>query len=68
MEKAYDHVDGKFVDYMLLRFGFGESWRGWMRESNPTTSFSVPTNGYPSKFNASRAIQKGIHSPPFCLQ
>lgn len=24
LEKAYDHVEWNFVDYMLLRFGFGE--------------------------------------------
>lgn len=28
LEKAYDHADWKFVDYMLGRFGFGAKWRG----------------------------------------
>lgn len=28
LEKAYDHVDWNFVDYMLFGFGFGETWCG----------------------------------------
>lgn len=30
--KAYDHVDWKFVDYMLGKFGFGNRWRGLIKE------------------------------------
>lgn len=26
LEKAYDHVDRDFVDYILGRFGFEEKW------------------------------------------
>ena len=26
MEKAYDHIDGKFLLYLLRRYGFGEKW------------------------------------------
>ena len=56
LEKAYDHVGGNFIDYMLLRFGFGETWQGWMRECISTSSFSVLVNGSPSKLDkASRA-------------
>ncbi|XXG89385.1 hypothetical protein AAC387_Pa12g1395 [Persea americana] len=58
LEKAYDHVDWNFVDYMLFRFGFGETWRRWMNES--TTSFSVLVNGSPLKlFKGSRGIWQG---------
>ena len=41
LEKAYDHVKGDLLDYMMLIFGFGERWRGWMKECISSTSFSV---------------------------
>lgn len=39
LENAYDHVEWDFVDYMLFRFGFGETWHGWIHECISTTSF-----------------------------
>ena len=66
MEKAYDHVKWDFVNYMLLRFGFGETWRHWIRECITTNSFSILVNGSPSKlFNASKGIQQGDPLSPF---
>lgn len=29
-EKAYDNVDRGFLDYLLLKKGFGERWRKWI--------------------------------------
>lgn len=26
LEKAFDHVNWNFVDYMICKFGFGERW------------------------------------------
>ena len=66
LEKAYDHVDWNFVDYMLIRFRFGETWCRWMYECISTTSFSVLVNGSPSKlFKGSRGIQQGYPLSPF---
>ena len=31
-EKAYDCVDHGFLDDVLACMGFGEKWRGWIRE------------------------------------
>ena len=66
LEKAYDHVGWNFVNYMFLRFGFGETWRRWMQECISTTSFSVLVNGSPSKlFKGFRGIQQGDPLSPF---
>lgn len=60
MEEAYDHVEGDFVDYMLCKFGFGNLWRGWIRECISSTSFSVLVNGFPTLlFKASRGLRQG---------
>lgn len=32
LEKAYDHVNWDFVDYMLQHFGFGDRWRVWIKK------------------------------------
>lgn len=27
LEKAYDHVNLKFLEFIMLKMGFGENWR-----------------------------------------
>lgn len=59
MEKAYDYVNWKFVEYMLRRMGFGQKWQGWMNQCM-TTSFAVLVNGGPSKFfGVFRGLRQG---------
>lgn len=49
------------MDYVLLRFGLGDIWHGWIHES-----FSVLANLSPSKlFKAFRDLQKGDPLSPF---
>lgn len=58
LETAYDHVESDFVDYMLLRMGFGETWSGWTHRVYLYNLFSVLINGSPSRlFKASRGIR-----------
>lgn len=40
LEKAYNHMECDFVDYLLLRFDFGGRWKQWRREFI-TFSFSL---------------------------
>jgi hypothetical protein len=45
VEKAYDHVNWKFLIYMLRRCGFSERWRSWMNFCISTARFSILVNG-----------------------
>lgn len=48
MEKVYDHVSWKFLDYMLRTTGFGFTWRSWMQKCYGSASFTVFINGSPT--------------------
>ncbi|XP_016195831.1 uncharacterized protein LOC107636871 [Arachis ipaensis] len=48
-QKAYDRVKWKFVDIVLQKMGFGQRWRGWIKECVCTASMSLLINGSPSK-------------------
>ena len=50
VEKAYDHVNRKFLIYMLQRCGFSERWRSWMNFCISTARFSILVNGCPRGF------------------
>lgn len=39
IEKAYDHVNWRFVEYMLTRMGFREKWYKWINSYITITSF-----------------------------
>jgi hypothetical protein len=50
MEKAYDHMDWKFLSYLLRRCGFGEKWCSWIAHCISLVRFSVLINGTLSGF------------------
>ncbi|KAF5470940.1 hypothetical protein F2P56_011425 [Juglans regia] len=57
MEKAYDHVNWKFLLYLLGCCGFGERWRRWMRHCVSSAHLSILVNGESvGFFNSSRPL------------
>jgi hypothetical protein len=50
LEKAYDHVNWKFLLYLLKKCGFGERCQAWIMHCISTVWFSMPINGSPSSF------------------
>ncbi|KAM2902960.1 hypothetical protein COP2_002826 [Malus domestica] len=60
-EKAYDHVEWRFLDEVLQRKSFGNKWRKWMQGCLSSANFSVLINRRPrGKFQASRGLRQGL--------
>ncbi|KAL5577599.1 hypothetical protein UlMin_019298 [Ulmus minor] len=65
-EKAYDHVNWDFLDFVLEKKGFGVRWRSWMRGCISSANFSIMINGKPrGRFGASRGLRQGDPLSPF---
>jgi hypothetical protein len=59
LEKAYDHVNSKFLSYLLGCFGFGTKWRKWISACITTACFSILITGsLRGFFDSSRASAK----------
>ena len=65
-EKAYDHVEWDFLDFVLRMKGFGSLWRKWILGCLSTVSYSIFINGRPrGKFKGSRGLRQGDPLSPF---
>ncbi|GJQ94994.1 RNA-directed DNA polymerase, eukaryota [Tanacetum coccineum] len=46
---AYDSVRWDFLDMILSRFGFGDTWRGWIKGCLVSSTASIIVNGSPTQ-------------------
>lgn len=66
LEKTYDHVNWRFLDYILKRMGFGSKWKKWISFCLQSSSFLVLINGCPSGFFGElRRLRQGDPLSPF---
>jgi len=65
-EKAYDSVDWGFLEYMMVRLGFGPKWVAWMKACIFGGSMSILINGSPAEeINIQRWLKQGDTLAPF---
>lgn len=50
MEKAYDHSNWRYPDWIQEKMGFGQKWINWMKIYISSPSFSLLVNGSPKGF------------------
>ncbi|GKV25593.1 hypothetical protein SLEP1_g35004 [Rubroshorea leprosula] len=65
-EKAYDKVSWRFLDFMLQKTGFSNTWRKWIMECLRSSMVLVLVNGSPTRqFSMSRGLRQGDPLSPF---
>ena len=66
LQKAYDRVNWKFIQAVLLHFGFNEVFTKWIIACISSVSFEVLVNGGKSEsFKPSRGLRQGDLLPPY---
>lgn len=60
MEKAYNHVNWAFLDWVMDQMGFGYKWGFWIHVCISSASFSMLINGTPGQmFKGERGLRQG---------
>ena len=66
LQKAYDKVNWKFLEAVLLHFGFNETFTRWIIACVSSVSFEVVINGGKSEyFKPSRGLRQGDPLSPY---
>ncbi|GJV89970.1 RNA-directed DNA polymerase, eukaryota, reverse transcriptase zinc-binding domain protein [Tanacetum coccineum] len=65
-EKAFDSVSWKYLDFVLLKLGFGSKWRPWIRACLCSSRALVLVNGsLTSEFSIKHGLRQGDPLSPF---
>ncbi|KAL6141214.1 hypothetical protein ACLB2K_059504 [Fragaria x ananassa] len=66
MSKAYDRVEWKFVEAMMIQLGFGRRWITWIMRCVKTVTYSFVINGEPvGNLIPSRGLRQGDAISPY---
>ncbi|RVW40781.1 Transposon TX1 uncharacterized 149 kDa protein [Vitis vinifera] len=66
IEKAYDHVNWKFLLSVLEKMGFGPKWRSWILFYISTVRMAILVNGTPTEFFSTyRSLRQGDPLSPY---
>lgn len=67
-QKAYDAMDWRFLEQMLVELHFPQKFVKWVMECVTTVNYSIVTNGESTPpFDATEDFDKGTQCLPFCL-
>ena len=68
MSKAYDRVEWVFLEKILLKMGFQDTWVAMIMQCITTVSYSIMVNGEPKGLiHPSRGLRQGDLLSPFCF-